>query len=93
VILEDADVFQARVPLQILDAQRDQAEELFHFGVGRIPEMAVVAGIFDQNFVGADRPHAIIQAFAAACGFAFYVIERLRMDDRARRPEIATQTG
>ncbi len=48
--------------------------------------MAVVTRIFDQNFVRADRSHAVIEAVAAAGRLAFNVVERVRMDDRARRP-------
>ena len=77
------------VALQILNPQRGQTQELFDFDVARIPEMAVVARIFEQNFVSADRSHAVVEAVAAAGRLAFDVVERMRMDDGARRPGAA----
>src|SRR5208337_4383036 len=93
VILENADVLEAAVALQILDPLRRKTQELFHFDVACIPDMAVVTGIFDQYFVSADRSHAIVEAIAAAGRFAFDVVERMRMDYRARRPCAAIHAG
>src|ERR1019366_2580302 len=93
MILENADVLEPAVALQILNPLRGQAQELFDFEIARIPEMAVVAGIFDQNFVSADRSHAIVEAVGAAGRLAFDVVERMRMDDRARRPCAAIHAG
>jgi hypothetical protein len=93
VILENADVLEAAVALQILNAQRGQTQKLFDFGVARIPEMAVVARIFQQNFVSAHRSHAVVEAVAAARRFAFDVVERMGMDDGTRRPGAAIHAG
>src|ERR1700723_380748 len=84
VIFEDADVLEAAVALQVLNAQRGQAEKLFHLDVARVPDVAVMARILYQNFVGADRSHTVIEAFAAASRIAFDVVERLGMDYGAR---------
>ena len=58
-ILEKTDVLDARVVLEIQNAFGGQAQELPNLIVARIPQMAVMARILDQNFVRADR---------AACG-------------------------
>src|SRR6266446_1194757 len=93
VILENADVLESAVALQILNPQRGQAQELFDFDVGGIPDMAVVAGIFQQNFVSAHRSHAVIESVAAARRLAFDVVQGLWMDQRARRPRAAIHAG
>ena len=49
VILENTDVLEAAVALQILNPQRGQTQELFDLDVADIPDVAIVAGIFDQN--------------------------------------------
>ena len=67
-----------------MNAQRGQTQKLFHFGVARIPEMAVMTWVLQQNLVRAHRPHAVVEAIAAARRFAFDMVERMRMDDRSR---------
>src|SRR6202140_2308397 len=89
VILENADVLESAIALQILNPLRGQTQELFDLDVTGIPDMAIVAGIFQQNFVGAYRSHAVVESVAAAGRLAFDVIQSLRMDDRARRPRAA----
>jgi hypothetical protein len=89
VILENADVLEPAVALQILYSHRGQTQELFDFEVARIPEVGVVARIFEQHFMSADRSHAVVEAVAAARRLAFDVVQRMRMDDRARRPGAA----
>jgi hypothetical protein len=79
VILENADVLKATVPLQILNAMGNQAQELLNLRVARIPEIAVVARILKQNFVSANRAHAVIETISAATGFTLDVIERMGM--------------
>src|SRR5258708_16534973 len=86
VILENADVLKSAVTLQILNPQRDQAQELLNFAIARVPEMAVMTGIFEQNLVCAHRSHAVVEAVAAASRLPLDVIERMRMDYGARRP-------
>ena len=93
VILKDADVFQAGIAFQILNAERGEMQELLDFGVAGIPDMAIVARIFDEDFVGSNRSHAIVEAFAAALGFALDVVESLRMNDGTGRPGVAIETG
>src|ERR1700674_3637886 len=83
VILENADVLKSAVALQILNPQRDQAQELLDFDIARVPEMAVMAGILEQDFVSPNRSHAVVEALPAAGRFALDVIESVRMDNRA----------
>src|ERR1700674_1059893 len=78
VILENADVLEPAVALQILNPQRGQTQALFDFDVARTPEIAVVVGIFEQNFMSADRSHAVVETVAAAGRLAFHVVERAR---------------
>ena len=46
VVLEDADVVEAAVALQVLNALGGQQQKLFDFGVVGVPQLAVVPGIF-----------------------------------------------
>ena len=93
VILENADVLEPAVALQILNSHRGQSQELFDFEVARIPEVGVVARIFEQDFMRADCSHAVVEAVPAARRLAFDVVERMRMDDGARRPGAAIHSG
>src|SRR5450755_4631187 len=48
MILEDADVLEAGVALQVLKPRSGQTQKLFRLCVARIPEMSIVARIFEQ---------------------------------------------
>src|SRR6266404_2817649 len=93
VILENADVFEPAIAFQILNPLRGQTQELFDLDVTGIPDMAIVAGIFQQNFVSAHRSHAVVESVAAAGRLAFDVVQGLRMNDRAGRPCTAIHAG
>src|SRR6202163_3008838 len=93
VILENADVLESAIALQILNPLRGQTQELLDLDVTGIPDMAIVAGIFQQNFVSAHRSHAVVESVAAAGRLAFDMVQGLRMDDRARRPRAAIHAG
>ena len=93
VILENADVLESAIALQILNPLRGQTQELLDLDVTGIPDMAIVAGIFQQNFVSAHRSHAVVESVAAAGRLAFDVVQGLRMDDRARRPRAPIHAG
>src|SRR5882762_2569601 len=93
VILENADILESAVALQILNPQGGQTQELFDLDVTGIPDMAIVAGIFQQNFVSAHRSHAVVESVAAAGRLAFDVVQGLRMNDRAGRPCAAIHAG
>src|ERR1700675_759715 len=93
VILENADVLESAISLQILNPLRGQTQELFDLDVTDIPDMAIVAGIFQQNFVSPHRSHAVVESVAAAGRLAFDVIQSLRMDNRARRPRTTIHAG
>src|SRR3974390_2012335 len=89
VIFENADVLEAAVPLQILDTESRQAQELLDLVVIGIPQMPFVARFFEQYFVRSHRTHAVIQPVAAPRRLALDAIERMGMKDRARRPGAA----
>src|SRR6202795_902251 len=93
VILENADVLESAISLQILNPLRGQTQELFDLDVTGIPDMAIVTGILQQNFVSAHRSHAVVESVAAAGRLAFDVVQGLRMNDRARRRRAAIHTG
>ena len=86
VIFEKADIFDARVALEIEDAFGGQTQELPDLFVAGLPQMPVVSGILDQHFMRAHRAHAVVNAIAAAAGLAFNVVERRGMHHGARRP-------
>ncbi len=85
-ILVDGDVLEAAVALEVGNARAGENKELLHFGVGGAPVIPVVARVLDQHFVSAHRLHLVIQAFAAACGVAFHVVDRVGMHHGAGRP-------
>src|SRR5882762_3410700 len=93
VILENADVLEAAVALQILNPLCRQTQELFDLDVTGIPDMAIVAGILQQNFVSAHRSHSVVESVASAGRLAFDVVQGLRMNDRAGRPCAAIHAG
>ena len=91
VILENADVLEPCIALQILNAQRGQTQELFDFRIARVPEMAIMAKVLEQDLVSADGSHAVVKAVTAARRLAFNVIKRMRMHKRARGPRAAIE--
>src|ERR1700685_1129769 len=93
VILEDADVLEAAVTFKILDALCCEQQKLLELEVACIPEVPIVDGVFNQNFVRADRAHLIVNAVPAPGGFALNVIQRSGVNDGARRPGSAGRTG
>ena len=93
VVLEETDVLDAWVALQVEDALGGQAQEVPDFIVAGVPQMAVVARVFDQHFVRAHGVHAVVDAVAAAAGFALNAVERLGMHDGARGPGSAGRVG
>ena len=86
VVFKDADVFEALVFFEVLDALRDQSQELLDGGVGRVPELTVVVWAFEQDFVGADWTHAVVESIAASVRIAFDAIQGVGMNDGARGP-------
>ena len=84
VIFEEADVLDARIALEVHDAFGGQAQELSDLIVTGIPQMAVMPGIFHQNFVSAHRAHAIINAIPMPASFTLNVVERCGMHHRSR---------
>src|SRR6202158_2071711 len=93
IILEQADVLDARIALEVEDALGDQAEEVCDLIVAGIPQVAVVARIFDQNLVRADRVHAVINTVAAAAGFALNAVKRRGVNHGTRGPGDAGRVG
>ena len=93
VILEQADVFDARIALEIEDALGGQPQEMSDLIVAGVPQMPVVTRIFDQNFMRADRVHAVIDPVAAAARFTLDMVKRTGMHDGTRRPRNAGRIG
>ena len=93
VILEEADVLDARVALEIQNALGRQAQKLPNLVVAGIPQLPVVPGILDQHFVSAHGTHAVVNAVAAPARLAFNVIERRGMHHRSRRPPDRARHG
>ena len=93
IVLEQADVLDARVTLKVENALGGKAKEVRDLVVAGVPQMAVVVRIFDQHFVRADRVHAVVDAVAAAAGFSFNAVERLGMNHGTRRPGNAGRVG
>ena len=88
-ILDDADVLEAAILLEVVDTLSAKRQVLLDLAVVGVPQLAVVAGILDDDLVRADRLHGVVQAVARAAGLAFDPVNGMGMDDRARRPRIA----
>src|ERR1700686_2166571 len=86
MVFEQADVLDARIALKIEDALGDQAEKVSNLIVAGAPQMRVVSRVFDQHFMRADRVHAVINAVAAAAGFALDAVKRRGVNDGTRGP-------
>ncbi len=82
-VLDDADVFKATVFLEVVDAQGAQLQVLLDLAVVGVPQVAIVAGILDDDLVRADRLHGVIQTVAGAARFAFNPVDGMRMHHRA----------
>ena len=88
-VLEDADILEADVSLQVLDALPAQRQVFFDLTIVRIPQVTIMAGILHNHLVRADRLHGVVESVAGAAGIAINAIERMRMHHRARRPRTA----
>ena len=81
IVFEQADVLDARVALEVENALGGEAKEVRDLIVAGIPQMPVVARIFDQHFMRAHRMHAVINSVAAAARLALDAVERRGMHD------------
>ena len=79
IIFVKTDIFNARVALEIENAFGGEAKELSNLIVAGLPELAIVPGIFDQNFVGSNGTHAVVDAIASAPRLTLDVVERRGM--------------
>jgi hypothetical protein len=86
LILEHADVLEAAIAFQVLHALRAKQQELLNLAIVRVPDLAVVAGIFDQHLVRANRAHRVVEPFSAAARITFHPVERRGMHYGPRRP-------
>lgn len=68
LIFENSDVFEARVFLEIGDARAPDGKDVINFVVGELRETLVMDGSFHHDFVGAERPHFVVNAFRSAAG-------------------------
>ena len=93
VILVETYVLDARIALEIEDALGGQAQKMSDLVVTGIPQMTVVARIFDQHFMRANRVHAVVNAIASAVRFAFNMVKRAGMNDGTSRPGNAGRAG
>ena len=92
-VLEDADILEADVSLQVLDALPAQRQVFFDLTIVRIPQVTIMAGILHNHLVRADRLHGVVESVARAAGIAINAIERMRMHHRTRRPRTAVYGG
>src|SRR6202158_2407400 len=93
IVLEQADVLDARIALEVEDALGDQAEEVCDLIVAGIPQVPVVARIFDQHLVRANRVQAVINTVAAAVGFTLNAVKRRVVNHGTRGPGDAGRVG
>ena len=92
-ILVDADVAEAGIALQVLNALRCQQKELLDLGIIGLPKLTVVLRVLDQQFVGTQRRHAVVETLTPPIGSTLNVINRLGMDHGARRPWAPVNRG
>ena len=71
VILEEQDVFEARVLLQIDHALAEGQQHIGHLVDREAGQRRLVIGTLDDDLVGADPVHAIEQALARGLQLAF----------------------
>src|SRR5271166_4021406 len=88
-ILEDADVLEASVALQVLDALAAESKILLDLAIVGVPQVAVVARIFHDDLMRSDRLHGVVQAVARAARLTIDAVERTWMYHGARRPRAA----
>ena len=60
LILEDGNVFEPRIFLEICDSRLVRPEHALDSFVAEPSESAVMLGGFDDDFMGADRPHLVV---------------------------------
>ncbi len=70
-----------------------EQQELLDLGVRGLPQLAVMLGIFDQDFVRAQRRHAVVESLSAALGLALDVIDGGGVDHGAGRPRACLWPG
>ena len=92
-ILKNADVLETGVAFQVLNALAAKRQVLFDLAIFGVPQMAVMAGIFHDDFVRSDRPHPIVKPVARSPRLAIDSVQRPRMDHGARRPRAAIHRG
>src|ERR1017187_3986725 len=92
-ILDHTYIFESAILLQVMDAMGAQRQILFDLAIVGVPKLTVMAGIFDDDLVRADRLHSVIQAVARAAGFALNPVDGMGMHDRTRRPGVAVHRG
>ncbi len=61
VVLEDEDIAEALVAAQVEQAGPPGAEDVGDFGRGEVGQGAVVVGGFDDDLVGADAVHGVVE--------------------------------
>ena len=58
-----------------------------------VPQVTIVAGVLDDDFMRTDGLHFVVKPVAGAFGFALNAVDRPRMHHCACRPGIAIRAG
>src|SRR5580704_10187642 len=93
IVLAKADVLDAGIAFEIEDALGGQAKKVGDLIVAGAPEMPIMAGVFDQDFMRTHGVHAVINAVAAAVRFALDTVEGFGMHHGTRGPGDARGVG
>ncbi len=86
LILEYGDVFEARVALEIRDPQRIGFQHALDLLVAQLGKRSGVVARLDDDLVGADGGHAVIDSLGRARRVSFHVIERAEVRVGANLP-------
>src|SRR5579863_6132264 len=86
LVLENGDVFKARIFLQVGDAARPYGKHAFDFLVAELRHASVVMRGLDDDFVRAERTHFVVHAFGETARFTFDAIERIGVRNDADLP-------
>src|SRR5215831_5847566 len=85
-VLEHADVLEAAIALQVLDALCAQGQVSLDFMVVRDPQMPVVPGVFHHDFVGPHGIHLVVEAVSGAARITLDPVHRPWIHHAARQP-------
>src|SRR5215469_12578245 len=87
-VLNDAHILEASVLLQVLDALGTELQILLDLAVVGVPELAIMACVLDDDFVGSDRLHSVVQAVTGSSGVASDFVNGTGMHNCAGGPRV-----